>query len=69
MKSWLSKHWKTIGGAVCGAAAAGIATVNPVAGLALGAVCGGVFGRDAATLGQKLAELVKDLGKADAGKK
>ena len=66
--NWLKTHWKTIAGAACGAAAVGVATINPVAGLALGAVCGAAFGRDATVLGQKLTQLVADLGKSGKGK-
>lgn len=67
--NWLKAHWKTIAGAACGVVAVGVGTVNPVAGLAVGAVCGAAFGRDATVLGQKLAQLVADLGKSGDDKK
>ncbi len=69
MKDFFAKHWKMIAGAVCGAAAVGVGTVNPAAGLALGAVCGAAFGRDAAVVGQQVAELLKKLDDAASEKK
>jgi hypothetical protein len=56
---WLRKHWKTIAGAVCGAAAPVVAvTVNPIAGVALGAVCTAAFGANATKVGEQLGKPV-----------
>lgn len=69
MKSFFKKHWKTIAGIGCGAGSVAVGVfVNPLAGLALGSVCGGIFGAKATGVGQQVANVfVEAKKKADGG--
>lgn len=60
--SWLKRNWKMIAGGACGAASTAVAAfVNPVAGIALGAVCTAAFGAHATSLGQELTRRVLEV--------
>lgn len=72
MGTWFKRNWKTLAGVACGAGsvAAGV-LVNPMAGAALGAVCGYIFGSKPTSIGQGVANSVRDVlaeaKKADGG--
>jgi hypothetical protein len=60
--NWFKRNWKTLAGVACGAGSVAVGVfVNPVAGAALGAVCGGVFGAKATGIGQSVANNVRDV--------
>lgn len=69
MSNWFKRNWKTLAGVACGAGSVAVGVlVNPLAGAALGSICGGIFGAKATSVGQQVANVFAEAKKkADGG--